>query len=232
MSTIVTEPIEKSKPGFDIDQPVSDVPPPGLTLPPDDNGDDDSGNSSERSNNNAFIGMLLFLGADFMFFCGLIGSFIVFRFGTENWPPPDQPLLPVGITGLNTLILLFSGWTMYKSWRYAGSSDTSTVVKYLLLTGTAGSVFLLVQGFEWVRLINFGLYLSGNVYGATFYVIIGCHALHVLGAVIWMLIGIARGWRDNEYLATNHGQPVKLIGMYWFLVVGLWPALYGLVYLN
>ena len=44
----------------------------------------------------------MFLGAEAMFFAGLIGAYIVFRVGSAIWPPPFQPRLPVGVTGVNT----------------------------------------------------------------------------------------------------------------------------------
>ena len=45
----------------------------------------------------------MLLGAEAMFFAGLIGAFLVFRFGSTVWPPPFQPRLPIGVTGINTL---------------------------------------------------------------------------------------------------------------------------------
>ena len=48
----------------------------------------------------------MFLGAEAMFFAGLIGAYIVFRVGSAIWPPPFQPRLPVAITAVNTLILV------------------------------------------------------------------------------------------------------------------------------
>ena len=42
---------------------------------------------------------VMFLGAEAMFFAGLIGAFLVFRIGSPVWPPPFQPRLPAGVTG-------------------------------------------------------------------------------------------------------------------------------------
>jgi cytochrome c oxidase subunit III len=85
---------------------------------------------------------------------------------------------------------------------------------------------LLVQGYEWVRLIHYGLTLSSGVYGATFYTLIGCHGAHVLGAVIWLGVVLAR---VRSGIAGR--ESVQLAGVYWTFVVALWPALYVLVYL-
>jgi heme/copper-type cytochrome/quinol oxidase subunit 3 len=92
-----------------------------------------------------------------------------------------------------------------------------------------GGVFLAIQGFEWMRLIHFGLTLSSSVYGGLFYTLIGCHGLHVVGALIWLLIvfGLAKRGRYTR----EHHVGLQTCGMYWTFVVALWPVLYGVVYL-
>ena len=95
-------------------------------------------------------------------------------------------------------------------------------------TAILGATFLIVQGSEWVRLVGFGLTMSSSVYGAIFYTLIGCHAVHVLGAVIWLVIVVAMA-RRHRFTAKRH-VALQLCGMYWILVVGLWPILYALVY--
>jgi len=206
--------------------------PPVLEGPFFDPGDDGSNGDTGRPVGNALVAMLLFIGADFMFFAGLIGAFLVFRFGAVDWPPPGQPVLPLGVTGVNTVVLLLSGVTMFRTWQFLNRWNKREVLKWLTLTAIGGTVFLLVQGFEWVRLIRFGLTLSSGVYGGTFYTLIGCHALHVFGAVVWLLVVLFRlRFRPGAY-GPNRTVGIKLVGMYWFLVVALWPILYGLVYLS
>ena len=186
--------------------------------------------ASEPPIRSSSLAMLLFLGADVMFFAGLVGAFIVFRFGAIDWPPPGQPRLPVGITGINTLILLASGFTMLRAWRAIRRGDRAGLISALSWTAVLGTAFLAVQGFEWLKLLGFGLTVSSSVYGGIFYTLIGAHGLHVLAAVIWLLVILgmaARGRFDRHQHAG-----VQLCGMYWALVVLLWPGLYSLVYLG
>jgi heme/copper-type cytochrome/quinol oxidase subunit 3 len=173
--------------------------------------------------------MLIFLGAETMFFAGLIGAFVVYRVANETWPPMAMPRLPVEVTGLNTLILLYSAVTMWLANRAIRLGQQQTLTRMLLRTAVLGVIFLMVQGYEWVKLIGYGLTLSSGVYGATFYTLIGCHALHVLGAVVWLLSVWLRATR-KRYTATRR-TGVVLCNMYWSYVVGLWPILYWLVYL-
>jgi cytochrome c oxidase subunit 3 len=178
---------------------------------------------------NAWLAVLMFLGAEAMFFAGLIGAYIVFRLGSPVWPPPFQPRLPVAVTGVNTAILVTSAVTMRWGLRAIAAGNRDKLIRLLGLTGLLGGLFLAIQGFEWIRLIHFGLTLSSSVYGGLFYTIIGFHGLHVVGALIWLVVifGLARKGRFTR----EHHVSLQTCGMYWTFVVALWPVLYGIVYL-
>lgn len=178
---------------------------------------------------NAWLGTVMFLGAEAMFFAGLIGAFLVFRLGSPVWPPPFQPRLPIGITGINTLILLASAATMHWALRGARGGDRPRLVRSLSWTALLGTAFLAVQGYEWLRLLHFGLTVSSSVYGGLFYTLIGFHAAHVAGALIWVLVVWWKA-RRGRYTRQHH-TGVQTCSMYWTFVVALWPVLYGLVYL-
>lgn len=178
---------------------------------------------------NAWLGTVMFLGAEAMFFAGLIGAFLVFRIGSAVWPPPFQPRLPTGITGINTMILLASAVTMHLALRAGRRSERRRLVRSLSWTASLGAIFLVVQGYEWLRLLEFGLTVSSSVYGGLFYTLIGFHAAHVLGALIWLVM-VGFNARRGKYTRQNH-TGLQTCSMYWTFVVALWPVLYGLVYL-
>jgi heme/copper-type cytochrome/quinol oxidase subunit 3 len=164
-----------------------------------------------------------------MFFEGLIGAFLVFRIANPVWPPPFQPRLPIEVTGVNTVILLASAITIRLGLKAIQRGDRSRLVRLLSWTAAAGAVFLSIQGFEWFRLLHFGLTLSSSIYGGLFYTIIGCHALHVFGALMWLLV-VWRKATAGKYTRQNY-VGLQTCSMYWVFVVALWPLLYGLVYL-
>jgi cytochrome c oxidase subunit 3 len=178
---------------------------------------------------NAWLAMIMFLGAEAMFFAGLMGAFLVFRVGSPVWPPPFQPRLPATVTGVNTLILLLSAVTMRLAFLANGRGERKRLVKLLSWTAILGAVFLLIQGFEWVRLLHFGLTVSSSVYGGLFYTLIGFHGAHVLGALAWLIAVWAKA-RQGKYTGRN-AVGLQTCSMYWIFVVALWPVLYGLVYL-
>jgi cytochrome c oxidase subunit 3 len=178
---------------------------------------------------NAWVAVVVFLAAEAMFFAGLIGAYIVFRGSATIWPPPFQPRLPIGVTGVNTLILIASAVTMRLAVKAVFSPDRKRLMRFLGVTAILGASFLAVQGYEWIRLIHFGLTLSSSVYGGLFYTLIGFHGLHVIGALIWLLIVFVLAERGK--FSKEHPVGLQTCGLYWTFVVGLWPVLYGLVYL-
>ena len=180
---------------------------------------------------NARLAILILLGAEIMFFAGLIGTFLVFRLGSVTWPPPSQAdvRLPIGVTGINTIVLLFSGYTMLRALLSARKDSQNELRRWLLVTGVLGAIFLVVQGSEWVRLVHHGFTLSSGVYGSIFYVLIGCHALHALVAVVWELSVFAKAL--GGCYSTDRHVGVEICAIYWTFVVVLWPILYVMVYL-
>ena len=186
--------------------------------------------AENRPFSNAKLGVLILLGAETMLFAGLIGTFLVYRMGNVTWPPLSHAdiQLPRLVTGINTGLLIISGFTMFQALRSIQQDKVKYLRYYLLFTGVLGLLFLVIQGSEWIQLIGKGLTLQSGVYGATFYVLIGCHAIHVLGAVIWLAIVIGMSLA-GRFSSENH-TGVETCTIYWIYVVALWPVLYFLVY--
>ena len=171
----------------------------------------------------------MLIGAETMFFAGLIGAYVVFRFGSPVWPS-GHLYLPVGITWVNTGFLLFSCYTMWRAMRCIKVDQQQPFVRWLAITALLGSIFLGVQGFEWVQLVHDGLTISTGMYGATFYTLIGCHGLHVLAAVLWLGIVLFQARRGT--FSQQHAIGVEICSMYWYYVGAVWVVLFPLVYLN
>lgn len=173
------------------------------------------------------FGMVLFLATETMFFAGLISAFLVLRMQAVAWPPPAQPRLPVLVTGINTLFLLLSGYTMVRAVRGFRVGD-ARAGRWLGTTVALGTLFLAIQGFEWGRLVGFGLTMTSTLYGSTFYTLIGAHGIHVLAALATLLVVTRRTLRLPA--AAAGAGSLELCAMYWVFVVAVWPVLYLLVY--
>jgi heme/copper-type cytochrome/quinol oxidase subunit 3 len=177
---------------------------------------------------NVRLAMVVLLVAESMFFSGLISAYLVLRGITPAWPPANLPRLPLGVTWVNTLVLMASGVTMIGAVRAARRDDQRALRRGLAITGLLGVVFLVVQGSEWARLIHHGLTLSAGMYGATFYALIGTHAAHVVGAVAWL--GVVGWWAYRGRFVGGRDSAVEACAIYWVFVCALWLALFALVY--
>lgn len=178
---------------------------------------------------NARLAIAVVIAAESMLFTGLIGAYLVFRLAAPAWPPADLPRLPLGVTAVNTLILLASVVPITRALRAVRRDDRPGFVRGLEHTALAGALFLAVQGAEWTRLVGHGLTLASGPYGATFYVLIGCHGLHVLAAVAWLGVTAVLA-RRGAFSAASHGA-LEMCAVYWYFVCALWVVLFPLVYL-
>lgn len=177
---------------------------------------------------SAMLGMLIAVAAEVMFFSGLISAYAISKSsaGPTLWPPPGQPRLPVETTAINTVVLLLSAVVLFSATRASQKGRKSAVP----LLGTAmalGAFFLLAQGREWVALIHQGLTLTSSTHGDFFYVIVGCHGLHALGALLalgWALLRLRQGRLANDTFSA--------VSLFWYFVAGIWPILYYQVYLS
>jgi heme/copper-type cytochrome/quinol oxidase subunit 3 len=177
----------------------------------------------------ALLGMKVFLASEAVLFAALIAAYLALRTQAAGWPPPGQPRLPVAVTGLNTLVLVCSGGTVWLALHMARAGRFGACRRWLTTTLALGLTFLFVQGSEWVRLIGFGLRMSSSTYGGMFYSLIGVHALHVVAAV-GVLAAVL--WRDRRRRFIRTRLVDVAVGhLYWVFVVAVWPLLYGLVYL-
>lgn len=172
---------------------------------------------------NAVLGVLILIGAELMFFAGLISSYLVNRVSSRvPWPPLDQPRLPVEVTAVNTGVLLLSGLLLFLS--ATGKVRATRRLPAARIAVFLGVVFLAIQGYEWVRLIGFGITVHSSLFGSFFYTLIGAHGLHVLGGILAILPILFR--REMPSQGT-----MSAAGLYWYFVVLIWPLLYYLLYL-
>lgn len=208
--------------------PTSSPPPPRLRVHRGFGGGPPSTGQAIPAVGSPELAVLIFIVFELMLFSGLVATYLVLRTSSFAWPPPGLPQLPIAVTGVNTVILLFSAFTMFRATREIAAGDQGRFRNALAMTVVLGTTFLIVQGSEWVQLIRQGLTLTSGSYGGIFYTLIGLHALHVVGAVVWLGVVLVAALR-HRYSPERH-TGVRLCAMYWYFVTGLWPLLFGLVY--
>lgn len=176
---------------------------------------------------NGVMGMILFIFTEVMLFAGFISAFIIVKARAVGsvWPPPGQPRLPVESTAFNTAALLLSGLVLFLAHRAYLKGDRQ-IVGRVGVAALLGVLFVALQGREWAALLAEGLTLTSSSYGAFFYVIVGAHALHAMGAIA----ALVWAWRRLE-AGSLSADALSTVALFWYFVVLVWPVLYAQVYL-
>jgi heme/copper-type cytochrome/quinol oxidase subunit 3 len=181
--------------------------------------------TEKRQIPSSVIGMALFVITEVMFFTALISAYQVIKAGYGYWAPPSGITLPVAMTGLNSMVLLGSGVALFLAGKASRAGNNGIALNRMILATAMGLVFVLVQGYEWVNLINFGFTMQASVFAGTFFLLIGAHGLHALGAALFMAYYCHKFSREGV-----DGDFLSALQVLWFFVVGVWPVLYLMVY--
>jgi len=170
------------------------------------------------------VGVVVWLSSELMFFAGLFAAYFTLRSSNAVWPPAGVELTTVR-TGIATLVLIASSFTMHVAVRGAEAGRREQAVRWLLVTAGLGAVFLANQAWEYAEA---PFSISSHAYGSMFYLMTGFHGLHVLGGIAFMLgtIGVVGGRTSRAPAAPS----VAVCGYYWHFVDVVWVAMYLTLY--
>jgi heme/copper-type cytochrome/quinol oxidase subunit 3 len=161
---------------------------------------------------NGKLGMMLLVGTETVLFACFISAYIILRNATALWPPVGTPRLTLGLSAVNTAVLLLSSLILASRFRLRQAACFSL-----------GILFLLLQGAEFHRLYAQGLTLQTGPYGAVFYSLISLHGFHVLGGLGFLYYLLASG--------SPQGQRAGFAEMYWHFVTAVWLVLFCILYI-
>jgi len=178
------------------------------------------------------LGMCLFIVSEIFFFIGFFWAYLHCSLSPNVelgscWPPLGLTSLSAfHLPLLNTVVLLTSGATV--TWSHASLKAGYTSSRYLALCMTLflGSLFTLLQGYEY-HISSFCI--SDGAYGSCFYLATGFHGFHVIIGTLFLGI---RLWRIHAL----HFTPSRHLGFefacwYWHFVDVVWIALYLIIYI-
>src|SRR4029453_13665237 len=141
-------------------------------------------------------------------------------------PTPREVLsLPV----LSTIFLLSSSVTIVLAER-AFNRDRVGLFKFLwFATIVLAGLFLSMTAVEWRKLIyHDGLTISTNLFGTTFYSLVGLHASHVIiGMCLLLLVFV---FSLSGFVTIMHRERLKMVSWYWHFVVAGWIVVFTVVY--
>ncbi len=109
---------------------------------------------------NGKLFMWLFLSTEIMFFAGLLGAYIVLRFGAPVWPAPHDVHLVEFWGAINTFFLICSSVTIVFALEMAKRGASAAAKGWLLLTLILGTIFLGIKAYEYSSKFSHGIYPS------------------------------------------------------------------------
>jgi len=172
--------------------------------------------------------MISFLVSEVALFSTLIVTYI-FYLGKDVVGPTPKEALSLSIVMWTTACLVASSGTVHVAERTLGRGNRGRFMLWWLATVVLGVVFLVGTVFEWLDLIQrHQLTISRNLFGTTYYTLVGLHALHVTAGVTILLIvlGLALG---RQVTSANRAG-VELVSWYWHFVDVVWLVVFTVVY--
>lgn len=170
------------------------------------------------------IGLILTESALFTIF---VTAYLFYIGKSLTGPYPSQVLdLPI----IATMCLLSSSVTVALAERAFRREDNAKFRLWLLVTILLGLEFLGSTAFEWYRLIfRHHLTIATNLFGTTFYSLVGLHASHVIVGLTLLVLILILSLRG--YVKQTHAEHIEMLSWYWHFVDGIWVIVFTVVYI-
>jgi cytochrome c oxidase subunit III len=173
------------------------------------------------------VGMTCLIIAESAIFTIFVVAYLYYLGKDLSGPTPRQILeLPI----LNSICLLSSSATISFALRSLRGGNTKRFSFWWLLTIVLGAYFLLGTGREWHRLIyEKGFTIKTNLFGTTFYSLVGLHASHVVVGLLALLLVMAFALAGK--ITREHTGRVHVLALYWHFVDTVWVVVFTVVYI-
>jgi cytochrome c oxidase subunit 3/cytochrome o ubiquinol oxidase subunit 3 len=176
----------------------------------------------------AQVGMLAFLVSEIAFFGTLISAYVTFMGRDTSGPTPAVLSLSL-VLGM-TFCLLSSSATVHLAEKALKGGSQAGFRMWWFFTIALGLIFLAGTAYEWHGLIyKEGLTISRNMFGTTYYTLVGFHAFHVTAGVVVMMIFL--GLALNGQITQHNEISVGVVSWYWHFVDVVWIVVFTVVYL-
>jgi cytochrome c oxidase subunit 3/cytochrome o ubiquinol oxidase subunit 3 len=152
----------------------------------------------------------------------------LYNIGRSISGPTPQQILDVPI--VNTVCLLSSSLTILFAEHALAKNRTRTFAIWWLVTFLLGVTFLTGTAIEWRKLIyqdNFTI--STNLFGTTFYSLVGLHASHVFVGLVGIFVVLAFALLGK--VQSAHAERIGVFALYWHFVDAVWVIVFTVVYI-
>lgn len=178
------------------------------------------------ANNKMLIGF--FVASESIFFIMLILAYVNFHGTVTDGPTAVNSLDPLR-TGIFSIFLLASSFTVWLAGRSLAAKNHSMLKIWLLVTILLGALFIYGQATEWFGLFAQNITISTNVFGSTFFTLTGFHGFHVCVGLLMLSIILVLAMFGDFKGPKSDG--VECVSIYWHFVDGVWIVVYSVIYL-
>jgi len=170
--------------------------------------------------------MCCVIGAEAAIFTIFVVAYVFYIGKSVAGPKPGDVLhAPVFLT----VCLLSSSVTVYAGVGALTKGNTAGFARWWLLAIGLGAVFLGGTALEWHRLIYVdGLTISTNLFGTTYFSLVGLHAFHVTVGLAALALGSILALLG--YVTPLHASRTDVFSLYWHFVDVVWIAVFLVVY--
>jgi len=172
-------------------------------------------------------GMIGLIIAEGSLFAVFVVAYLFYTGKSLSGPYPKDVLhIPV----IGTICLFASSATVTVGVRALAGGNVRRAGRWLLLTAVLGAIFLAGTAREWYQLIyHDGLTIGTNLFGTTFYPLVGLHGSHVIVGLV--MLGLCCVFAATGALRAAHAERVEMVAWYWHFVDGVWVVVLTVVYL-
>ena len=183
--------------------------------------------TTESGWNRGRVGMACLIFGESMFFSIFVVAYLFYIGKSSHGPQPSEVL---EFPYLATACLLSSSATAGYAVRSLGRFQYLKAGISLAITIALGGGFIAFTAVEWYGLIyDHGLTLGTNLFGTTFYSLVGFHAAHViLGLFMLSLIFVLL---LLKHVKAEHEERFELVTWYWHFVDAVWIVVFSVVYI-
>ena len=176
------------------------------------------------------VGVICLILTESALFAIFVVAYVYYMGKSLNPPfPRDVIPFPSKTPWLASIALFASSFTIVYAEKMMHKLDRKGFLIWWGITMALGAYFVLYSFMEWHELIyHEGLTISVNVFGSTFYSLVGLHLSHVLVGLL--LLGIIFVLTLFGKIPEDHIEHTEMISWYWHFVDGIWVVVLTLVY--
>ena len=172
------------------------------------------------------VGMYCLIAAEAAIFSIFIVAYLFYLGSSLSGPTQTVLHTP----WLLSFCLLSSSFTIHRAQKALTGGAVNDFTRWLLITIGLGGVFLLGTALEWRHLIyDVGLTIQTNLFGTTYYSLVGLHACHVTVGLLAMCLTAC--FTFLRFVTPAHAARFEVLAIYWHFVDIVWVVVFTVVYL-